>query len=343
MRRDLLIKAAQGLALSRDEAREVGRDLAAGRTEPLLCAAFLTALSARGETAEELAGLAESFREAVLPMQAFPHAVDTCGTGGDGRRTFNLSTAAALVAASLGATVAKHGNRSVSSACGSADLLESAGIPIDGSPEECEDRLLRLRFAFLFAPRFHPAMAHVAPVRKALGVRTAFNLLGPLLNPAGVRRQVVGVYDRSRASLVAESLSALGTDRSFVVHGAGGYDEVVLHGPIAVIEVNGQSVDAYELDHSHFGLPEGRPEDLAGGDAVHNFRMLHELFEGRGPAPLRDAVAAGTAMALKAAGLCEDLREGAGRAVEAIGSGAAGRFFHGLVGNHNEVRRAQVS
>ena len=343
MRRDLLIKAAQGSALSREEARDVGRDLAAGRTDPLLCAAFLTALSARGETAEELAGLAESFREAVLPMRPFPHAVDTCGTGGDGRRTFNLSTAAAIVAATLGATVAKHGNRSVSSACGSADLLEHAGVPIDGTPQECEERLLRLRFAFLFAPRFHPAMAHVAPVRKALGVRTAFNLLGPLLNPAGARRQVVGVYGRSRAALVAETLSVLGTERAFVVHGAGGYDEVVLHGPISVIEVSGTRMAAYELDHTHFGLPEGHPEDLAGGDSAHNFRILHDLLEGRGPAPLRHAVAAGTAMALKAAGLCEDLREGSGRAVEAIGSGQAGRFFHGLIENQREVRRAQVS
>ena len=343
MRRDLLIKAAQGSSLLREEAREVGRDLAAGRTEPLLCAAFLTALSARGETAEELAGLAEAFRESVVTMTPFPQAVDTCGTGGDGRRTFNLSTASALVAATLGATVAKHGNRSVSSACGSADVLEHAGIPIEGSPEDCEDRLLRLRFAFLFAPRFHPAMAHVAAVRKALGVRTAFNLLGPLLNPAGARRQVVGVYDRSRASLVAESLSVLGTDRAFVVHGAGGYDEVVLHGPISVIEVSGTSMATYELDHTHFGLPEGRPEDLAGGDAAHNFRILHDLLEGSGPAPLRDAVAAGTAIALKAAGLCEDLREGSGRAMEAIGSGRAGRFFHSLIESQHEVRRAQVS
>ena len=343
MRRDLLTKAAQGSTLSRDEARDVGRDLAAGRTEPLLCAAFLAALSARGETAEELAGLAEAFRESVLPMRPFPHAVDTCGTGGDGRHTFNLSTASALVAASMGATVAKHGNRSVSSACGSADLLEHAGIPIDGSPEECEERLLQLRFAFLSAPRFHPAMAHVAPVRKALGIRTAFNLLGPLLNPAGALRQVVGVYARSRASIVAESLSVLGTDRAFVVHGSGGYDEVVLHGPVSVIEVNGQSLDTYELDHSHFGLPEGRHEDLAGGDPAHNFRILHDLLDGHGPAPLRDAVAAGAALALKAAGLCEDLREGAGRAVEAIGSGQAGRLFHSLIENQGEVRCAQVS
>ena len=343
MRKDLLAKAAAGTRLSRDEAREVGRDLAGGRSEPLQCAAFLAALAARGETPEEVAGLAEAFRETATPMQAFPEAIDTCGTGGDGRHTFNLSTAAAVTAASLGARVAKHGNRSVSSSCGSADLLEGAGVPINGTPEDAEQRLEHLGFAFLFAPRFHPAMAHVALVRKALGVRTVFNLLGPLLNPARVRRQVVGVYGRGRLPLMAEALATLGAERAFVIHGSGGYDEAVLHGPVAVAEVNGDAITHYDLGPSDFGLPAGRPEDLAGGSPDHNVRMLLGLFDGAGPRALRSAVAANAALALKAAGLVEDLREGAGLAEEALGTGGVGTYFERLRRDGMEAGRAQVS
>lgn len=343
MRRDLLARVATGARLTREEALEVGRDLAAGRTDPLQCSAFLAALSARGETAEELAGLAEAFREAASPMRRFPEAVDTCGTGGDGRGTFNLSTAAALTAAALGATVAKHGNRSVSSACGSADLLELAGVPVDSTPREAEERLERQRFCFLFAPRFHPAMAHVAPVRRALGFRTVFNLLGPLLNPAGVRHQVVGVYDAPRQALVAKSLLALGTERALVLHGHGGYDEAVLHGPVSVLEVAGGRIRSYELSASDFGLPPGREEDLLGGSVAENAAILETLLAGRGRPGLRHAVAANCALALRSAGLCEDLKEGAGRAAQALGTGAVGRFVDGLRGEVREARRAQVS
>ncbi len=343
MRRETLTTAVSGRPLSFDESLEAGRDLAAGRTEPLQTAAFLAALAARGERPEEVAGLAAAFREAVAPMRAFPGAVDTCGTGGDGRHTFNLSTAAALVAATLGATVAKHGNRSVSSACGSADLLERAGVPVDGTPNECEERLEQMGFAFLFAPRFHPAMAHVALVRKALGVRTVFNLLGPLLNPAGVRRQVLGVFDPGRASLVADALATLGTERALVVHGEGGYDEAVLHGPVHVILVEGASRRAYDLAPSDFGLPAGQPEDLAGGSPEENARTLADLFAGASSDGLRNAVAANTALALFAAGLEEDLSEGAARALEAMADGRAARYLDVLRADDLGGRRAQVS
>jgi anthranilate phosphoribosyltransferase len=343
MRRESLAKAVSGEHLTFEEALEVGRGLASGRTESLQTAAFLGALAARGETAEEVAGLAAAFREAVAPMRSFPDAVDTCGTGGDGRHTFNLSTAAALVAASLGVTVAKHGNRSISSACGSADLLERAGVPVDGTPREAEARLEQLGFAFLFAPRFHPAMAHVALVRRALGVRTVFNLLGPLLNPAGVRRQIVGVFDPDRAALVADSLSALGVERALVIHGEGGYDEAVLHGPVRVIQVEGASRSDFQLGPADFGLPEGQPGDLAGGTPEENVRTLTELFEGRGPSGLSHAVAANTALALFAAGVEENLREGSRMALEAMAGGRASKLLRLLKSDDLGEGRAQVS
>lgn len=343
MRKDLLAKVATGSSLTREEASDVGRDLAAGLSEPVQCAAFLAALAARGETSEELVGLAHAFRGAALFMRPFPEAVDTCGTGGDGRRTFNLSTAAALTAAALGATVAKHGNRSVSSTCGSADLLECAGVAVDSAPQEAEERLENQRFCFLFAPRFHPAMAHVAPVRRALGFRTIFNLLGPLLNPAGVKHQVVGVFDPPRQAMMAEALLALGTARALVIHGHGGYDEAVLHGPVSVIEVAGGRTQHYELSSSDFGLPPGRPQDLAGGTVAENAEILEILLAGSGPPGLRHVVAANCALALRSAGFCEDIREGAGRATEALGTGAVGRFVEGLRGTLPEARRAQVS
>jgi anthranilate phosphoribosyltransferase len=338
-----LAKASAGKHLTREEALDVGRDLAAGRSDPFQCAAFLAALAARGETSEELAGLAQAFSEAATPMRSFPDAVDTCGTGGDGRGTFNLSTAAALTAAALGATVAKHGNRSVSSACGSADLLERAGLAVESTPREAEERLAHERFCFLFAQRFHPAMAHVAKVRRALGFRTIFNLLGPLLNPAGVKHQVVGVFDAPRQCLMAEALLALGTERALVIHGHGGYDEAVLHGPVAVIEVVGGAVQHYELSASDFGLPQGSAQEIAGGSVAENAEILETLLAGGGPPGLRHAVAANCALALRSCGRCEDLREGAGRAAEALGTGEVGRFVEGLRPIPLEARRAQVS
>jgi anthranilate phosphoribosyltransferase len=343
MRKDFLAKVAAGQHLTREEALDVGRDLAAGRSEPLQCAAFLAALAARGETSEELTGLAKAFIEAATPMRSFPGAVDTCGTGGDGRGTFNLSTTAALAAAALGATVAKHGNRSISSACGSADLLERAGVAVDSTPREAEERLEHQRFCFLFAPRFHPAMAHVAQVRRELGFRTVFNLLGPLLNPAGVQHQVVGVFDAPRQSLVAQTLLALGTERALVIHGHGGYDEAVLHGPVSVIEMSGGVTQRYEVSASDFGLPQGQPQDLAGGSVAQNAGIFETLLAGDGPSGLRNAVAANCALALRSCGICEDLREGAGRAAEALGTGEVGRFVDGLRGTLLEAPRAQVS
>ncbi len=343
MRKELLIKVTAGKTLDRAEAREAGEDLAAGRTEPLVTAAFLGALAARGETPGELAGLAEAFRAAVRPFRPSPDAVDTCGTGGDGRRTFNLSTAAALTVAALGQPVAKHGNRSVSSSCGSADILERMGFPVDEAAADAESRLARSGFAFLFAPLYHPAMAHVAPVRRSMGVRTVFNLLGPLLNPAGVGSQIVGVYDASRMRLMTESLRALGTRSAIVVHGEGGYDEAVLHGRVFVSELRGGSIDEYELTPADFGLEAGCASDIAGGTIEESARAFAAILEGDAAPGLVDAVAANAALALRACGAEPDLREGAKRAREALAAGTVGRYFTELVGHPLEVRRAQVS
>jgi len=345
MRKEILAKALSGNPLAYDEALDAGRDLAEGRPDAVSTAAFLAALAARGERADELAGLAAAFREAGAPFPAHPEALDTCGTGGDGHRTFNLSTAAALLVASLGVPVAKHGNRSVSSACGSADLLERAGFPIEEAPEAAARRLDERGFAFLFAPRYHPAMAHVAPVRKALGLRTVFNLLGPLLNPAGVRRQVVGVYAPDRMELMATALARLGAERAAVVHGAGGYDEVVLHGPVLAIEVRDGATQTHVLNAESFGLPQGRPEDLSGGSPEANVRMLHLVLEGRGPRPLASAVAANAALALRTAGACEDLRDGASAAMEALRRGRAGAYLRTLLApdTNEEALREHVS
>lgn len=337
MRRELLARVVSGEALDREQALAVGRDLVTGQSEPMMVAAFLGAIASRGEQPQELAGLAQAFRESVAPFAQHPEAVDTCGTGGDGQKTINLSTAAALTAACLGVPVAKHGNRSVSSACGSADVLTAMQFPVHEDAAASDARMRRWRFAFLFAPQYHPAMAHVAPVRKAMGVRTVFNLLGPLLNPAGVKRQVVGVYAPSRLGLMAEGLAALGVDHAMIVHGEGGYDEVVLHGSTQVAEVRGGAIEHYEVKPSDFGLREGDPGDIRGGTAEQNADGLFRVLDGRGSPGLRAAVAANTALALRVAGVDENLKDGAARALDALGTGEAGRYVRRMIESSAEV------
>ncbi len=331
MRRDLLSKVTSGDTLNRQEAFEVGRDLAAGRFEPIAIAAFLGALAARGEKPDEIVGLASAFRQAVSPFPTHTDAVDTCGTGGDGSHTFNLSTAAALTAAAMGVTVAKHGNRSISSACGSADILEYLGYPIHEEADKAAARLRNYGFAFLFAPKYHPAMIHVAPLRKTMGVRTVFNLLGPLLNPAGVKRQVVGVFDMDRMEIMAESLRALQAERALVIHSDGGYDEAVLFGITHVIDITDEKIERYDLTFGDFGFAEGRPEDLHGGGVHQNATALAALLQGQATPGLRNAVAANTALTLRAAGVCENLKEGAQTALQTIESGIVGWFFQEML------------
>lgn len=286
-------------------------------------AALLVALAMKGETADEIAGAVEAMRARVRPV---PHGladvVDTCGTGGDGRGTFNISTAAAFVAAAAGATVAKHGNRAVSSRSGSSDLLAALGLPVEVAPETSGRQLAEIGIAFLFAPAHHPATRVVVPVRKALGVRTIFNLLGPLTNPAGARRQLVGVYARHRVEPVAEVLAALGCEHALVVHGDDGLDEITTTSTTHVAEVRDGAVKLYDLDPESIGVRRTTPDALAGGSPEENARRMLELFEGE-TGPSADIVAVNAGAALYVAGKAESVAGGVDLARGVLASGAA--------------------
>jgi anthranilate phosphoribosyltransferase len=312
--------------LSRAEAAALMQRLLGGEASEVELAGLLGALAGRGETAAEIAGFVDAMRGAMTPIPLTEaeraSLVDTCGTGGDSSGTFNISTAAALVAAAAGATVAKHGNRAVTSRAGSADVLEALGVPVDLSPVQAAEALRRHRFAYLHAPALHPAMRAMMPVRRALGVRTVFNVLGPLLNPAGARRQVMGVYNARLVPLVAEAMTLLGTEHAMVVHGDGGLDELALSGPSQVAEVRGGSVTALQVMPEQVGLERAALSALAGGaDATENAALLLDIFRGaRGPR--RDVVLLNAAAVLVTAGKAGDLREGLTRAAETIDSGA---------------------
>ena len=270
-----------GRDLRREEMSGLMGRLMDGELSDVHKAALLTALAAKGETSGEIAGAADALRRRLVPI---PHevegVVDTCGTGGDGRGTFNISTAAALVTAAAGVPVAKHGNRSVSSRCGSADVLEAAGVEVDVQPEAAGRSLAEAGICFLFAPSYHPAMREVMPVRRALAVRTLFNVLGPLTNTAGARRQVVGVYAEHLVPVVAAVLADLGAEHALVVHGCDGLDELTTTGPTRVAEVTPAGVRQYEIRPEEVGVERGRPEDLEGGDPVHNASQLEAVLRG---------------------------------------------------------------
>ena len=295
----------------------------------LKIAALLGALAARGETIDELAGFVDALRARAtpLPLSAPERAlcIDTCGTGGDLSGTFNISTAAALIAAAAGATVAKHGNRAVTSRCGSADVLEALGIPVDLTPAEAAEALRRHRFAFLPAPSYHPAMKAVMPIRRALGVRTAFNILGPMSNPAAAPAQVIGVYAPHLVPIVANVLAALSTRHAFVVHGQPGLDELSISGPSSVAEVRGSQVTLSTVTPAGFGLQAAPIETLAGGDAQNNAAILRAIFSGVAGPPRDVAVmnaAAVLVVAAPAANLAPDFLAAAALAQRAIDSGA---------------------
>ena len=286
-------------------------------------AALLVAFAMKGETPEEIAGAVEAMRARVL---AVPHrrddVIDTCGTGGDGRGSFNVSTAAAFVAAAGGAAVAKHGNRAISSRSGSADVLAALGLPVEVAPETSARQLDSIGIAFLFAPTHHPAMKAVAPVRRALGVRTLFNLLGPLTNPAGARRQLVGVYARNRVEPVAQVLAALGCEHALVVHGDDGLDEITTTTTTFVAEVRDGEVRTYELAPEETGLTRSAAESLAGGNPSENASRMMEVLSGEVGA-LADIVALNAGAALYIAGRAESIAEGVELARENLTSGAA--------------------
>jgi anthranilate phosphoribosyltransferase len=325
-----LAELLEGRSLPRAEARAVMNEIMDGDATQAQIGAFLVALRLKGETAEEIAGCAEGMRDHVIPVRpASDDLVDTAGTGGDGGGTFNISTAAALVAAAAGAHVAKHGNRSISSRTGSADVLEALGFELDLPPDRIAQSIDELGFGFMFAPTHHPAMRHAAPVRRELAARTVFNVLGPLTNPAGARAQVVGVYSAELAPTIAHVLAQLGTHRAFVVHGAFGVDELSPAGPNLVCEVVEGAVHEREIDPIDLGIPRCDPADLAGGDPEDNAESIRRVFDGE-DGGRRSAVLLNAAGAIAAGGHAADLREGVELAREAIDSGAAARRLEEL-------------
>ena len=328
---DALARLLDGRDLSKGEAREVMNEVMRGEATSAQIGGFLIALRLKGETADEIAGCAEAMRAHVLAVRPKrTDLVDTAGTGGDGAGTFNISTAAALVAAAAGAAVAKHGNRAVSSSSGSADVLEALGFELELPPERIARSIDELGFGFLFAPSHHPAMRHAAPVRRELAARTVFNVLGPLTNPAGARAQVVGVYAPELVPTIAAVLARLGARRAFVVHGAGGVDELSPAGPNLVCEVVGGKVRRREIDPREFGVPRCKPRDLVGGSPAENAATIREIFAGaRGPK--REAVLLNAGGAIAAGGHAHDLEEGYRVAVETVDSGAAAARLDELI------------
>ncbi|WP_263367357.1 anthranilate phosphoribosyltransferase [Edaphobacter bradus] len=327
--------------LTREQSRELMQEILAGNLTEIEIAALLGALAARGETPAEVAGFVDTMRAAatLIPLSDTERLklVDTCGTGGDASRTFNISTASALVAAAAGANVAKHGNRAITSQSGSGDVLEALGIPVGLAPAEAAETLRRHRFAFLHAPNLHPAMKTVMPVRKAIGVRTVFNLLGPLTNPAGASAQVMGVYAAHAVPLVAEAMALLGTRHAFVVHGTSqnadgttkGLDEISISGPTHLAEVHCGIVTLSTITPEDAGLTRAPMETLIGGDARENAAILTAIFAGE-PGPRRDIVLLNAAAVLVAADLAPDLPTGAALAARTIDSGAVTRLVESL-------------
>ena len=327
-----LQRLLDGHDLPRADAREVMGEIMRGEATPAQIGGFLVALRAKGETADEITGCAEAMRAHVLRVRPQrDDLVDTAGTGGDGACTINISTAAALVAAAAGAAVAKHGNRAVSSACGSADVLEALGFTLEQDPDRIARSIDELGFGFLFAPSHHPAMKHAAPVRRELATRTVFNVLGPLTNPADARAQVVGVYSPQLVRTIADVLAALGARRAFVVHGAGGIDELSPVGTNLVAEVVDGEVHERELDpEAELGVPRSSVDELRGGTPAENAAAIRDVFAGA-DGGRRSAVLLNAAGAIAAAGHAADLREGLELARAAVDSGAAAERLEQLV------------
>jgi anthranilate phosphoribosyltransferase len=328
----LLDRVLDGATLCEADAEGLMDALACGEAEPATIAALLAALRLRGETADEVAGFARSLRRHATPPDLVPveGAADTCGTGGDASQSLNLSTGAALLVAACGVPIVKHGNRSVSSRAGSADVLEALGVPVT-APGVPRATLAAARFAFLFAPHHHPALARVMPVRRALGVRTVFNLLGPLVSPAAPPFQVTGAYSVRAARVMAGALARLGTARALVVHGAEGWDEATPIGPFTAIEVRDGQITESVRDPLDLGLPRCRPDALRGSDGRGNARRLRAVLEGSELGPHRDALLLGAALVLEVTGRARDAREGVALAREAIDRGEGEHVLARLV------------
>jgi anthranilate phosphoribosyltransferase len=332
--RTALAAVVDGKTLSLDEARDAMGSVMDGEATPALLAALLVALRMRGETVDELAGFATAMRERVLRVDAPEGAIDTCGTGGDGSGTFNISTTSALVVAACGVPVAKHGNRAMTSRSGSADVLDALGVRIDHDEVSAAAALRDVGFAFLFAMGFHPAMKHAGPTRREIGVRTAFNLLGPVTNPAGARRQVIGVPDQAVAATLAAVLARLGADRAFVVGGEG-IDELPLDGSGVIHDVTPDGIEVRRVDAAALGLTKASNAKLAGGSPEDNARILESVLHGE-PGARRDVVLLNAGAALVVAGVAATLEEGIERAALTIDAGLATE----LLGRLRDERRA---
>jgi anthranilate phosphoribosyltransferase len=330
----LLARVAAGERLDEDAAAAAFDAMMSGNATPSQMGGFLMALRVRGETVAEITGAARTMRAKALPVDAPPDAIDTVGTGGDGSGSFNISTAAALVVAGCGVPVAKHGNRNFSSKSGSADILAALGVNIDADLSLVRRSIFEAKIGFLMAPRHHSATRHVAPTRVELGTRTIFNLLGPVSNPAGVRRQLVGVFSPEWVKPIAEVLGKLGSERAWVVHGEG-LDEITIAGITNVASLQGGNVTTFTVTPEDAGLPRGQLADIRGGDPAENAARLLALLEGE-PGTLRDVVLLNAAAALIIAGRAQDLRGGVERGAQAIRDGTARQALTRLVAITNE-------
>ena len=342
MIRETINQLLEGQSLPAEQAEVVMDEIMTGSATPAQIAGFLVALRVKGETADEITGCARAMRRAAVPVRPErTDVIDTCGTGGDRAGTFNISTTTAFVVAGAGLGVAKHGNRSVSSRSGSADVLEALGVNINLTPEQAARAIDEIGVGFIFAPNFHPAMRYAIGPRRELGVRTVFNVLGPLTNPAGAAAQLLGVYDPSLTEVLAHVLQQLGSRAAYVVHGFGGLDELTTAGPNQVscfgIEPGNGHVVTETLDPRDLGFAPARPEDLRGGDPDENALITRDVLAGEDHGPRRDVVLLNAAAALVAGGAAADLKEGVAHAAESIDSGAAMHALDGLIAYSQNV------
>ena len=322
MIRESIDTVVSGRSLTMEEASSVMREIMEGEATPAQLGAFLTALALKGETTQEIAGMARVMRDMALRVEVDGELVDTVGTGGDGKNTFNISTATAFVAAGAGLKVAKHGNRAASGSCGSADVLEALGVQIELSPVAVAQCINEVGVGFMFAPAFHPAMRHAGPVRREIGIRTVFNILGPLTNPAGAQTQLLGVALPELGGIMAEVLGLLGSHHAMIVHGAGGLDEISLSGDTSVWEVRGGQVEEWTLRVEDTGLPETPIEAIRGGSKEENAATMRRLFQGE-QGPVRDMVLLNSAGVLMVGDKAETIRQGVEMSAGIIDSGAA--------------------
>ncbi len=334
--RALLGKVATGATLSRDEAAHVFDKMMSGEATPAQMGGLLMALRLRGETVDEITGAVSTMRSKMLRVEAPADAIDVVGTGGDAAGSYNISTCAAFIVAGAGVPIAKHGNRALSSKSGAADVLGALGVKIDLTPEQISTCIKEAGIGFMFAPGHHPAMKHVGPTRVELGTRTIFNLLGPLSNPAGVKRQMVGVFARTWVEPLAQVLGALGSERAWVVHGSDGLDEITTTGPTYVAELSGGKVKTFEIKPEDAGLKLAKPGDLKGSEAAENAKALRGVLEGK-PGPYRDVAILNAGAALVVAGKGKDIVEGVKLAAKSVDSGEAKKRLDKLVSVSNKA------